>query len=234
MGMESVLSGKTLYGFGDSLVCGHYLGIGMLDYVAEENGMIYTKYAINGGTVIPGIASQLDNAILVPDLAAQIEAASDQPPDFICFDGLTNDAYDLIIDQYLGVPSGNYDGEYDTDTFIGAFETVCFKLRKKYQDSSIFYVCTHKMPSRKQEPQELLQHWARKICRKWSIPYIDVYNRGGINTCISGMRYDYSYNLPGETVGGNGTHLNADGYRLWYAPMIETELKNAVRRKEVL
>lgn len=39
---------KVLYGFGDSLVEGHCINIGMLDRLAEKNGMKYQKYARNG------------------------------------------------------------------------------------------------------------------------------------------------------------------------------------------
>ena len=225
----SDLKGKTLYGFGDSLVYGHYMGIGMLDYVAEKNQMVYTKYAVNGGTIIPAIASHLPDAILVPDVAAQIESASSTVPDFICFDGLTNDAYDLVLNRFLGKISASWNDEFDTGTFIGAFEHICCRLRDKYQDSQIFYICPHRMASRGERPQEVLQYWARTICQKWSIPYIDIYRRGGINTCLPKMRSDYSYNLQGEDSGGNGTHLNAKGYELWYAPVIEAELKKYCR-----
>ena len=40
------------------------------------------------------------------------------------------------------------------------------------------------------------------------------------------MRKEYSYNRPGENHHGDGTHLNPDGYRLWYAPMIQNALQN--------
>jgi len=47
-GGDSFVMGKMIYGFGDSLVDGHCLHIGMLDALAEKYGMEYRKYAVNG------------------------------------------------------------------------------------------------------------------------------------------------------------------------------------------
>ena len=56
------------------------------------------------------------------------------------------------------------------------------------------------------------------------IPYVDVYRQGQINTCIKGMRMEYSYDTADCLTGGNGTHLNATGYKKWYLPMLETAM----------
>lgn len=78
---------KLLYGFGDSLVDGHCVHCGMLDALAEKYGMVYRKYAINGAAVIPckedSCEAGLSAGIPVPDVAAQIEAASGEVPDFL-------------------------------------------------------------------------------------------------------------------------------------------------------
>lgn len=218
------LNGKTIYGFGDSLVAGHYLKIGMLNHVAEKHQMIYTNYAVNGGTIIPDIALKIPNVIHVWDVAKQIQEASAQVPDFICFDGLTNDAFPVVAEHFIGEITSRFSGQFDTTTFCGAFENICFQLRKKYQNSKIFYVSVHHMPGRQEKIQDQLHELAEKICEKWAIPVIDVYHKGGINTCIEGMCNEFSYDNDKSLTGGNGTHLNADGYRKWYAPMIETAL----------
>lgn len=219
------LEGKTLYSFGDSLIAGHYNGTGMLDHVTLKHHITYHKYAINGASVIPCEPKKLDNVNgLVYDIGTQIQMAPDEPPDFICFDGLTNDAYDKIIRKHLGTISSDYCGSYDTTSFAGAFEAICWRLREKYQNSKIIYITPHKMPSRTAYAQETLVNCALTICRKWSVPYVDMYHRGGINTCIPGMCAEFSYNGKGETSHGNGTHLNEAGYHLWYAPAIEAEL----------
>lgn len=216
---------KILYGFGDSLVDGHYIGIGMLDALAEKYGMDYHKYAVNGAKILPASPLLDEEGRPVPDVAAQIRSASPVVPDFICFDGLTNDAYPDLIDGKLGSLSHTYGGPYDRTTFYGAFEHICFLLREKYAHSLIFYICVHKMPTRDMETQTALQRAARKSCEKWSIPYVDIFRRGQLNTCIDEMRRQYSYNTPDCLADGNGTHLNGKGYEKWYLPMIEAAMK---------
>jgi len=220
------LEGKRIYGFGDSLVAGHYRMVGMLDHLAKKNHMTYIKYAVNGATVIPDIAKQLPHTDLVPHIALQIERASDEMPDFICFDGMTNDAYPLIIENYLGEITEGFREEYDTTTFAGAFENVCCQLRMKYKESVILYICPHKMPTRDKRVQELLQSMVVKICKKWSFPYLDMYHEGCINTCFDPMREAYSYNEKNQMNGGNGTYLNEEGYERFYTPQIEAKLLN--------
>ena len=229
MGNENGLKGKLLFGFGDSLVDGHWNGIGMLHYMAEKNGMIYHNYAINGATVLPCEPHKIDRMEkTVIDIAEQVRKAPDEPCDFICFDGLTNDAYDETLTKN-GTISDCYEGDYDTSTFCGAFEMICYELRRKYQNSNILYICPHKMPTRSFQAQEALQKCARSICEKWSIPYVDMYRRGQINTYMDGMRRDFSYNTMDKMTDGNGTHLNEEGYRLWYAQVIETALLKVCR-----
>jgi len=225
----SSLKEKTIYGFGDSIVAGHYLKIGMLNHVVEKNEMEFTNYAVNGATIIPDIAKQIPDLIWVWDIAKQIAHASDLVPDFICFDGLTNDAAEIVKNHYLGRITDKYQGEYDTATFIGAFENICYQLRNKYQNSHIFYIAVHHMPLQSEVTQCCLQYWARTVCKKWSIPVIDVFRKGGVNTCIDGMRYEFSYNGEGETKDGSGVHLNSEGYRRWYAPLIEAQLKKVAQ-----
>ena len=218
--------GKMMYGFGDSLVDGHCLHIGMLDALAEKYGMVYRKYAVNGAKVIPERdASGKPCEGGTPDVAAQIEAASGEGPDFVFFDGLTNDIYWHGEDMSLGGMTASYDGDYDTATFYGAFERICFLLREKYGDSHIFYVCVHKMPTRNMAAQEAVQKAAREVCGKWGIPCVDVFRKGQINTCVDGMRMKYSYDSEESLTGGNGTHLNPEGYEKWYLPMLEAAVR---------
>lgn len=221
------LEGKTLYGFGDSLVRGHWLDVGMLDDVAEKHGMRYTKYAQNGATVIPGIAWKLKKEDW-PDIAAQIEGAPKEQPDFICFDGMTNDISPLVRQHYFGRIAPGFAGGYDTSTFTGAFEQICLRLREKYPESRVIYICPHKMKARDPLCQEIFQARAKEVCEKWSIPYADVYGASGLDTCDEEIRRQFSYDRPGECTGGSGTHLNAEGYARWYAPLIEKKLLECI------
>lgn len=221
------LENKSLYSFGDSLIAGHSIGIGMLDYIAQKNNLNYTKYAQNGATIIPCAPQKIPGVEgLVYDIGEQIIRADSMVPDFICFDGLTNDI--TFPDNEILQPghlSSGFDGPFRTSSFTGAFERICYLLRKQYSDSKILYITPHKMCSRNLTAQESYINAAIAACKKWSIPYVDIYHQGGINTCIDDMRSTYSYNTADKLYDGNGTHLNAEGYKLWYAPLIESALR---------
>lgn len=208
---NSRICGLTAYGFGDSLVKGHYSGEGMIDRLATELNLSYTKYAVNGATVVEG-----SNSILT-----QIANASTTVPDFIFFDGSTNDAYTKTT---MGSISDDYSGTYDTSTFCGAFEQICYNLRNKYMTSNIIYITPHKMPTRDKTVQETINGLVLQMCNKWQIQVVDMYNKGQINCNLAAMRNAYSYNNEGETSGGNGTHLTGDGYDKWYTPPIRAKM----------
>lgn len=229
---DNILFNKTIYGFGDSLIAGHFNGIGMLDYVAQSCHMHLQKFAANGASVIPHEPFTFpDMEGIVYDIGRQVDLAPDAVPDFVCFNGMTNDAKNPDIIHSPGIISENYDGIYDTTTFSGAFETICYKLCQKYQNSNILYIFPHRMPTRTKTAQDTLHTLIVSICEKWKIPYVDIYNESAINTCMEQMRKEFSYNRPNETNDGDGTHLNPKGYRLYYAPFIQNALLNLHNRK---
>lgn len=211
---NELLRNKTLYGFGDSLVYGHYSYVGMLDGLSIDNSMKYTKYAVNGASIMGGY---IEN---------QVNGASSIIPDFIVFDGLMNDASDSTsFTTKLGELSSGYDPtELDTTTFYGSMEHLISTIRNKYMTSNIIFICCHRTPSRAATAQDILQRACRECCEKWAIPYVDIYNKGQINCYIDSMRNTYSYNNAGETSGGNGTHLTGAGYNKWYAPIIKSKM----------
>lgn len=211
------LKGKTVYNFGDSLMYGHYEK-GILDDLCADNGMILTKYSVNGATILGSTG--------LYNIENQVLNASDTVPDFVIFDGLMND--DSSTPNYttkLGTLSDGFvASDLDTNTFYGAMEHLIHTIRNKYMTSNVIFVCCHKTPSRDKVAQDTLQKAVRECCEKWSIPYVDIYNKGQINCYIDSMRNAYSYNNQGETSGGNGTHLTGVGYSKFYAPMIKAKM----------
>lgn len=224
------LKDKTIYGFGDSLIAGHLIQVGMLHHIVERNHMKFSNFAQNGATVIPGDFQKMSGLIDTYHIARQIELAPTEVPDYICFNGMTNDAFQIITEHQLGEASDSYDGGYDLTTFSGAFENICLLLRNKYRDSHIIYVTPHRMPIRSMKSQKILCQRAMEVCEKWSIPVVDMFHEGEINTCIEGMRDRYTYFTELRMDGGDGMHLNAEGYIRWYAPKIEAELLRITER----
>ncbi|KRM79202.1 lysophospholipase [Lapidilactobacillus dextrinicus DSM 20335] len=223
------LQHKVLYGFGDSLIAGHELHIGLLDDFAQRHQLEFHNFAANGATIIPTQPADHTWASenQVPDLATQIKAAPAIQPDLIIFDGTTNDAISYV-DQLrpLGQIAADFlPISFDTNTYCGCFELVLQLLRSRYPLTPIYFVGVHHMPAIPLERQDKIQATAAKICGKWGIPVIDLYHAGQINTFIAEQARQYSYNNGQQPhAGGDGTHLNAEGYQRFYTPMLEAKI----------
>ena len=208
------LVGKKVYGFGDSLMGGHYSGEGMLTGLCRDNGMQFTNYAINGATVHGSTGGY--------NITNQITEASQTVPDFVVVDGMTND---LATSTDLGQLTDSYSSnDFDLNTYYGALENELYTLRNKYMTANIIYVIQHRMPTRDKAAQDSFVDATLKTCAKWSIPVVNIYDDGQINCYLDNMRNAYSYNNEGETSGGNGTHLTGTGYNKWYAPIIKAKM----------
>jgi lysophospholipase L1-like esterase len=87
------LVGKSVYAFGDSIVYGHVYPHSFVDVVAEREGMSLTKFARNGATI--GADAHASGG----QILTQVEQATDIAPDFVIFDGGTNDAQSIFRDR---------------------------------------------------------------------------------------------------------------------------------------
>jgi lysophospholipase L1-like esterase len=77
-----ILAGKTMYAFGDSIICGHTYPLGFADFIAEQEGMLLSKHARNGAAIGPS----------GKQVITQVLEASSTCPDFVLLNGGTNDA----------------------------------------------------------------------------------------------------------------------------------------------
>ena len=208
----NALTGKKIYSFGDSLVAGHYSKNGMLDGITKAYGMDYTKYAQNGATVNLSGKSVYN----------QVLNASAICPDFVVFDGLTNDvgAESVGLNYPLGAITEGFDGEFDTTTFCGSFEATVKLMKEKYSYAKIVFVTPHKMPTRHLDYFKQLVDLAIEMCEKWDITVANVYYDGEMDTTVDELRVKYSYNNEESEGNGNGTHLTGAGYDIYYAAII--------------
>lgn len=218
---SNALNGKTLYSFGTSILAGHHTGISFPNYVAEENKMAYTKYAVNGAVVIGTGTS----AILT-----QINNASGTIPDFIVMDSWPNNAYTNVTDSsaILGTITEGFEATLDLTTYCGSMEQICKTLQTKYFGAKILHVGVHKMVGRSLAVQDILAPLTKQICQKWSIDYLDLYNESNLNTFLPEYKNAYSYDEAGTTTGGSGTHLNELGNKKYYVPKVTAKLKTMV------
>ena len=217
---------KRLYGFGDSLIAGHALHYGMLDDFCAQHHVALTNFAQNGATMLPTRPTDDTYASRnhLADVAAQVAKAPMQAPDWLVFDGLTNDGANYVPQlRDLGAISTDYQAP-PADTYCGAFEHAVAVMRRKYPQTPLFFVAVHHMPCIPLALQDQMQALARQICAKWAVPVIDVYRRGQLNTCLPQMAATWSYDHAEQPHDGDGTHLIPAGYQRFYTPLIEAAL----------
>ena len=63
---------------------------------------------------------------------------------------------------------------------------------------------------------------AKEICKKWSIPYIDLFTESDLNYFVTSQKQNYS--LTNVVATGDGCHPNLAGYQI-ITPKIENWLK---------
>ncbi len=226
--LKGSLRGKTMYAFGDSIVDGHqYRKASFVTFVAEREGMELQKLAENGSTIIDGAAS------MGTTVYRQLVNAPDKEPDFVLFNGGTNDAMYLVdngIEDYGQVREGQYGG-FD-NTFAGAFEETIRRMRRKWPNAGIIYVAAHKL-DRDEKVQQALHGLEMEACRKWGVTVANVYEDAPLDTKNNlEQRAAYSFDevnpsdgLPGT--GGTGTHPNFACMEEFYVPIVRQALRKA-------
>jgi hypothetical protein len=227
-----ILDGKSMYAFGDSIVAGHmYQRASFPDFVGRLEGMTVTKRAVNGATVMPS-----SNVIV-----NQLSGAPAAEPDYVVFNGGTNDAYPATL-EHLGAVSDGFDpARLDTNTFAGAFENLVAQLKAKYPNADLVYVAVAKLGARDVGVQQTLRDLELAICAKWGVAVADVW-AAGLDTTDNTQRVKYSFDslqpqngLPGtaETTGSwadgtrpTGTHPNFPAIERFYEPVLAKTLRN--------
>ena len=221
------LEGKTIYAFGDSIVAGHqYQKAGFAEFVAAAEGMSIQKFAVNGATV-------LDADYEGGQIAAQLEKAPAECPDYILFDGGTNDAEYILNNpdvQYGEVTDSKDPASFDTATFAGAFESLVYQLQEKYPDAQLVYTAVHKLGSRDNDVQEKLRAVELAACEKYGVAVADVYGGTDLDTNDVNKKNDYTFDslaangLPGNN--GSGTHPNFKAIEEFYVPLVTATLRD--------
>ncbi|GLH96464.1 GDSL-type esterase/lipase family protein [Phytohabitans aurantiacus] len=212
------LRGKSMYAFGDSIVYGHTYSRSFPNLTAERELMTLTKYAVNGATIGPS-----SNQIVT-----QVRRAASQAPDYVVFNGGTNDADLVYNNRYrVGAMADGFDpARFDNSTYAGSLETTISAMRTKWPAARIVYVTVHKLGSRDWNTQLALRAVTLQISSKWGVRVADVFNDTTLDTRISGHRVAYTFNglvnnYPGTN--GTGTHPNIAGMN-FYVPVLTAAL----------
>ncbi|MGI5365820.1 RICIN domain-containing protein [Streptomyces iakyrus] len=218
------LAGSSVYAFGDSIVYGHQYSRSFMNFVAEREGMTLTKYARNGATVGPAPTASGGQIL------NQVKSASSQAPDFVVFDGGTNDAIEIhdLHTYEVGTVSGSQDpATLDPGTYAGALETTIYTMRQKWPTAQLVYVAAHKMGSRDWDTQLALRQVQLQAAQKWGVTVADVFGDTTLDTRVDAQRVAYTFDglvggYPGS--GGSGTHPNIAGITDFYVPVVTSEL----------
>ena len=205
------LENKILFNFGDSIAAGDgNNGKGYAELFATKYNMICYDFAVGGAT----LGETASNNITTQVTTALSRGLT---PDYILIEGGTNDiaSYNVPIGQI----SNDYNiNNFDKTTTIGGLEWIISTLKSNFPNAKMAFVSVHRMSSRGYTEQIERQGRCVEICKKWSIPVIDIFNRGNLNTFLS--QYHKFTNPTSSQPNGDRTHPNQLGYDTFYLPLI--------------
>ena len=226
--MNSRLYGKTIIWNGDSICAGkHFDDTQQTDAwagrLANKYSMTYKNYAVGGGTITENVTR---GEKVYHSVSGTLELMREEFPnaDYVIIEGGTNDAdlfeAELLTPERFGTfTPDDYSGNYDSGTFCGALESIFYRATKYWKGANIGYIVAHKMGPKPTDLPRRRRYFERaiEICKKWGIPYIDLWNCSYLNPLLPHM-YDPSKNTDGNVEAGSfyadGQHLTAKGYDL--------------------
>lgn len=224
--MENKLYGKKVLWNGDSICYGSAEAGNWAGRIAERNSMTCKNYARGGGTIAEN-PPPLRDGQKRHSVSETIEKMYEEHPDadYIVIEGGTNDA-DLLGcaakdpngTRLGGFAPWDFSGHYDRNTFCGALESIFYRATRYWGGKRIGYIVAQKMgcDSKPALNRRFYFDCAVEICKKWGIPYVDLWNGCYLNPML-----DWMYvrdNTPEQNKLGNigyyidGQHLTANGY----------------------
>jgi lysophospholipase L1-like esterase len=205
------LENKILFNFGDSIAAGDgNNGKGYAELFATKYNMICYDFAVGGAT----LGETASNNITTQVTTALSRGIT---PDYILIEGGTNDiaSYNVPIGQI----SNDYNiNNFDKTTTIGGLEWIISTLKSNFPNAKMAFVSVHRMGSRGYSSQIERQGACVDTCKKWSVPVIDIFNRGNLNTFLG--EYHKFTNPTESQPNGDRTHPNELGYTTFYLPLI--------------
>lgn len=200
------LSGKILAVTGDSICYGTGYTGGYAKIIGDENNMTVQNIAVGGATVAY-IGGDFTICQSISDLRADA--------DYVLLEGGGNDAQYNNTGVTLGSITSGYTDSLNINTFAGAFETMLKNAIARFPNKKIGYLFIHKcVDNFDSRVSNSYYGIAKAACEKWGIPYLDLNTMCPAIGHISALASTYTVN------GGDGIHLNEDGYRLFYVPKI--------------
>ena len=214
------LYGKKIIFFGDSITANKG-SWGDESTIREKNNMRGNNYAVGGMTYSVRSDSHDTNNIY---LRMKSKLSDILDADYICFQGATNDAFrGAELGEMLS--EDDFTTELSTSTFSGAFEMACRFLRVNVPQAKLLYLVNLKIPRNKNLKNYV--EMAKKICNKYSIQYLDLWNNSGLNPAIEIINDKYySIDSSISKEHGDQTHPTAEGYKIHLNDKVESALNS--------
>ena len=227
------LNNKSIVAIGDSIMRGGgNNNVGFVDLIGLDNNMIINNISYSGSTMATGVEGRKSICDMIDDNTLL-------NPDFILINGGINDYYNQVpigeVKEVKGNLSGSEHGytNFDTTTFCGALEELFRKLytNENYQESKIIFIIPHKIVNSYYDREDgqynysSLREKTIEICEKWSIEYVDLFNKSRLITSVPFMDYR---KYCGNTDENDGVHPNEEGYRKFYIPHIIAKIKEMI------
>ena len=222
---ENKLFGKTVIWNGDSICQGSSRWGSWADRLAEKNQLkAWKNYGVGGGTVTEN-SPTYQSGKQRHFVSATVEQMYEEFPDadYIIFEGGTNDADLLgritngaVCERFGTVDPDDYSGNYDRDTFCGALESIFYRATKYWRGKKICYIVAQKMGLNLPTVKNRYAYFekAMEICRKWGIPYLNLWDGCPLNPMLPWM-YDPEKSIEENeqiSLYKDGQHLTAAGY----------------------
>lgn len=230
----SPLAGKKIIYHGDS-ICesrtdtskANYNGGGYAKIIADITGSVYENYAGSGSVLVSALPSGQSLSPTAKYIVTDMDNMTDDA-DIICFQGGINDWFkDCPLGELSDID--DYSGVLNTTEVIGALESICRKAINKWSDKHICFIITHKIANNNAAYAKNYEgegSWSYKelhdvmiqIFNKYSIPYLDMFNEGGLNSYMD--IHNTMYFTGGSTEEPDKTHPNELAYRKYYVPKL--------------
>jgi lysophospholipase L1-like esterase len=207
------LAGKKIIILGDSINAGNGWTGGFANLIQEDfPGAIVQNASVTG--------SHLAGEDIYYQLVSAFQAGF--VPDYILVDGGGNDMLSQMvmgtvdIDTY-GDPN-NYGAEFDKNTTIGALERLFTNAQIHIPNAKIVFFNLYKLHPTATGVSYATQRdtWdlIHKVCQKYGIKYVDLYNEGNFTPATTPQWNTYMFDW---------VHINETGYRRFW-PLIKSAL----------
>ena len=221
------LQGKTVIWNGDSICYGSSAHGNWATRVAANNELkAWKNYGVGGATIVEN-APRYQSGGERHSVCATLEQMYEEYPDadYVILEGGTNDADLLgkITGGTFAVRCGafapdDFSGDYDTETFCGALESIFYRAKQYWPDAKICFIVAQKMGTNTSTSNNRYAYFeiAMQICEKWDIPYLNLWDNSDLDPTQPDM---YDPNKTAEeneqtpyTMYRDGQHLTAAGY----------------------